>query len=574
MSDILITVSGQKLTIASAPVIASEGVNEDRVVFTIDSALSGYGLTAVFYKDGDEENTYTAAVNASGIATVPWEVMDENGKIWIGLCGASGSIRYTSEVIKYRIKKGKYATGSQSVTPTPSVYEQMLTIAGQTQAAVNSEASTRAAADAAVNARVDALISNLRNTVVVQDTIFTGEARLRDTTYTLTKAITNYDYLDFYVKMHSAPTEGYKSGVRGQEYESYVQLFTFPAIANQAFTITFPTPYGTRTSDYSYSDFFENVVLSFQISGTTLSILGHCRKYNYMAGNSNVLHDTTDDFESSASVDRTGAIVKIVGRKITGGTEVSPDAEVTDIRIGADGTTYASAGAAVRGQVTDLKSALRSGDTRLETVVGDITGNTIIPITGYGQYIATSGSTADIESPVANASYNFSVCPCAPGDKFIINAYGGSSPRAWAYLDASGNVLSKAASGANITNLSSTAPANALYLVINDRSGRASFKDTPLIIKVETLDSALDAAEVQRLLHTEEIESTTQTITFNTDGSVNKIQHKRGNTVIRNDAFTFGTNTITEVRTLNTGDKLTIATNTETLVTTVTYTAA
>ena len=75
-------------------------------------------------------------------------------------------------------------------------------------------------------------------------------------------------------------------------------------------------------------------------------------------------------------------------------------------------------------------------------------------------------------------------------------------------------------------------------------------------------------------LHDDEIDNTVQTITFASDGSVQKIEHKRNNVVIRTDTFTFATNMITEVRTLNTGETLTIATNLTTLETTVTYAAA
>ena len=70
------------------------------------------------------------------------------------------------------------------------------------------------------------------------------------------------------------------------------------------------------------------------------------------------------------------------------------------------------------------------------------------------------------------------------------------------------------------------------------------------------------------------IKNTTQEITFDSAGNVQSITHKSGNTTIRTDAFTFADGSITEVRTLNTGESLTIVTNTSTLVTTVTYAAA
>lgn len=90
--------------------------------------------------------------------------------------------------------------------------------------------------------------------------------------------------------------------------------------------------------------------------------------------------------------------------------------------------------------------------------------------------------------------------------------------------------------------------------------------DTALGNDVDDLKSAMS------LLH-DEIPNTVQTYTF-TDGSVSQVLHKSGNTTVRTDTFTYATNTITEVRTLNTGESLTIVTNLQTLETAVTYAAA
>lgn len=87
-----------------------------------------------------------------------------------------------------------------------------------------------------------------------------------------------------------------------------------------------------------------------------------------------------------------------------------------------------------------------------------------------------------------------------------------------------------------------------------------------------TGDAISDLNDAMNLLN-DEIPNTVQTYTF-TDGSVSQVLHKLGSTTIRTDVFTYSTNTITEVRTLNTGERLTIVTNLTTLETTVTYAAA
>lgn len=84
----------------------------------------------------------------------------------------------------------------------------------------------------------------------------------------------------------------------------------------------------------------------------------------------------------------------------------------------------------------------------------------------------------------------------------------------------------------------------------------------------------LRSQSVEIALQEDSIPGTTQTITFDADGNVQRIVHSSGNTAVRTDVFTFGADTITEVRTLASGASLTIVTNTDTLVTTVTMTAA
>lgn len=69
----------------------------------------------------------------------------------------------------------------------------------------------------------------------------------------------------------------------------------------------------------------------------------------------------------------------------------------------------------------------------------------------------------------------------------------------------------------------------------------------------------------------DEIPDTVQTITFDQSGNVQSITHSRNNTAIRTDVFTFTANSVTEVRTLSTGQSLTIVTNLSTLETTITY---
>ena len=92
---------------------------------------------------------------------------------------------------------------------------------------------------------------------------------------------------------------------------------------------------------------------------------------------------------------------------------------------------------------------------------------------------------------------------------------------------------------------------------------------------VGELKSAIAQDAIDNLLQVENIFGTTQSIVFDSAGNVQSITHKDGNNnTVRTDVFTFAANSITETRTLSTGESLTIVTNTTTLQTIVTYAAA
>lgn len=91
-----------------------------------------------------------------------------------------------------------------------------------------------------------------------------------------------------------------------------------------------------------------------------------------------------------------------------------------------------------------------------------------------GSYISLITDPVSL-TPVTDALWAHSIVACSEGDKFIINADGGQRPRAWGFLDSGNHVLSMADASTVVEDLELTAPANAVKLVINDRSGAVSY---------------------------------------------------------------------------------------------------
>ena len=132
---------------------------------------------------------------------------------------------------------------------------------------------------------------------------------------------------------------------------------------------------------------------------------------------------------------------------------------------------------------TTLKKDFNEG---IET----ITGNKILYWTQSAFY-DTSADTVNISAPTAASAWRYIVQSCSVGDTFCISGKGGTNPRLWAFIDASGNVLTRD----NINFLIQekviiTAPANSAYLICND----SSFTTIRSVYNIPLIDTVKDNA--------------------------------------------------------------------------------
>lgn len=113
----------QRLIVASAPLIAAGGQNEDVVQFDFCPLWEGFGKTAVFYRTEDE--VYNVVL-AEDECAIPNEVLAQEGVLFFGVYGVNGGTKRTTEIIKYNLVKGALIPGKEPAEPTPDIYAQIL----------------------------------------------------------------------------------------------------------------------------------------------------------------------------------------------------------------------------------------------------------------------------------------------------------------------------------------------------------------------------------------------------------------------------------------------------------------
>lgn len=195
------------------------------------------------------------------------------------------------------------------------------------------EIAERTDNEAAMNARINKLVNDY-NIESVEETLWQSDAQtagsLTGAVLTLTKSIAEFQYVDIVVNVTGGNA----------------QSDTFPVVENQIFSLRC----------FNLSDFSDGTGIpaisggefKFKIVGNQLTILNH----------SYVRFSTLSSDPQGGNVNRLptpinggeGRIVKVIGRKIL------VNAEISDARVGADGTVYESLGEAIRTQVASIPS--------------------------------------------------------------------------------------------------------------------------------------------------------------------------------------------------------------------------
>lgn len=159
------------------------------------------------------------------------------------------------------------------------------------------------------------------------------------------------------------------------------------------------------------------------------------------------------------------------------------DAELVDIRTGADGTSYASAGDAVRTQVYNVENNLEK-----------ITGCSPIIFNTSGKTYNLSGTSAPMQDGHPNpdqtaANYKSGYIVCNEGDIFVLNLTGGVSARAYAFIQSDGTIIEKSGESKVFNNVKFVAPANSAFLIIQTSDGRTSYKGDTVINQLNNLNN-------------------------------------------------------------------------------------
>ena len=223
--------------------------------------------------------------------------------------------------------------------------------------------------------------------------------------------------------------------------------------------------------------------------------------------------------------------------------------------------------AAIRGTKPDGNGFSADADIVIDTATVIVTGDEqMTVVSGSSEYEITLYKDG---KELSSANFRLSVERAAldkdtPSSRSQTRELIEIEARALDIISAAANVDTAAAA---VTNLAPQIAANA------ETATAAAAQAQAISASLPNAQDFATYVKVHMLLG-DNVENTTQAYTFDGSGNLAQVTHTRDNTAIRTDVFTYGEETVTEVRTLNTGETMTFVTALATLATTITYTAA
>ena len=136
--------TGQTLELVESERLVSGSVEIYTAAFEFDPAWDGYAKTAVFTDDMGRSAEIALTDNA---CTVPWEILRPGRYIHIGIYGVNGDKRYPTIYTANGLRVFEGALpANPSQPPSPTEYEQLLSMIGDTAALKTTDKSSLVAA--------------------------------------------------------------------------------------------------------------------------------------------------------------------------------------------------------------------------------------------------------------------------------------------------------------------------------------------------------------------------------------------------------------------------------------------
>lgn len=130
-----------KLTIIESEILVSDAAKVYPVRFSFSSDWNGLSKVAIFYNDYNENpKRYSMLIDDSGLVMIPNEVLkDVDGVVHVGVCGEGSSAEHLPTLIISlgRVQQGICGDARESVDPTPSIYQQILSELASIKNAIN-----------------------------------------------------------------------------------------------------------------------------------------------------------------------------------------------------------------------------------------------------------------------------------------------------------------------------------------------------------------------------------------------------------------------------------------------------